>query len=298
MKKVLSILITVFFIVVCAVPSFAGPSRALIQEMGSTIGAEEVNIDVDVVSHGLNVVSANDTTLGAGNATLGGTTVSSVNVGLAENYELRIGRLPGLRSYLTLPAVSAVALNPAPNNYGLTLKAGGFVPGLGVWLGYGSVNEKDIAKADSAADISGSSLRVGAAYTIASSLVYNVTLGYGTDSGSAAGKDLGGVSTLEFAAAALYPIRETLLVGAELHYATLSVGDDKAVAGDQKYDLTVLAPALGARAIAGNWTIDAVVALLSTSINVKGSPSLGSSLEDTASATVVGVPNLRINYKF
>ncbi len=293
MKKVLS-LITVFFIVVCATPSFAGPSRALIQEMGSTIGAEEVNIDLDVAGQGLNVASANDTTLGAGNATVGGTTVSSVNVGLAEGYELRIGRLPGLRSYLTLPATGS--LNPAGNNYGLTLKAGGFVPGLGVWLGYGSTNKTDITSGNSAGDITGSSLRLGAAYTIPSSLVYNVSLAYGSDSGSAAGQDVGGVSTIEFAAAALYPIRETLLLGVELHYATLSVGDDKATAGDQKYDLTVLAPALGARAIAGNWTIDAVVTLLSTSVEVKGSPSLGSL--DKAAATVIGVPNLRINYKF
>ncbi len=295
MRKILGLFIIGAFIAVSfAAPSFAGPSRAIIQEMGSTIGAEEVNIDVDVAGQGLNVMANNDTTLGAGNATVGGTTVSSVNVGLAEGYELRIGRLPGIRSYLTLPVGGA--FNPAGNNYGLTLKAGGFAPGLGVWLGYGSTSETDVTSGNSAGDISGSSLRIGAAYTIPSSLVYNVSLGYGSDSGSAAGQDVGGVSTIEFAAAALYPLRETLLLGVELHYATLSVGDDKATAGDQKYDLTVLAPALGARAIAGNWTIDAVVALLSTSIEVKGSPSLGSL--DKAAATVIGVPNLRINYKF
>jgi len=297
MRKILGLFIIGAFIAVSyAAPSFAGPSRAIIQEMGSTIGAEEVNIDVDVAGQGLNVMANNDTTLGAGNATVGGTTVSSVNVGLAEGYELRIGRLPGIRSYLTLPPNSGFGWNPAGNNYGLTLKAGGFAPGLGVWLGYGSTSETDVTSGNSAADISGSSLRVGAAYTIPSSLVYNVSLGYGSDSGSAAGQDVGGVSTIEFAAAALYPLRETLLLGVELHYATLSIGDDKAVAGDQKFDLTVLAPALGARAIAGNWTIDAVVALLSTSIEVKGSPSLGSL--DKAAATVIGVPNLRVNYKF
>ena len=100
----------------------AGPSRALIQEMGSVISKDEVNVDLDVVSHGFNVVTADDTTLGAGDATLGGTTISSVNVSLIDNVEFRIGRLPGFRSYLSLPAVGAVALNPAPNNYGLTVK--------------------------------------------------------------------------------------------------------------------------------------------------------------------------------
>ncbi|MBI3597580.1 MAG: hypothetical protein HY203_10545, partial [Nitrospirae bacterium] len=118
-------------------------------------------------------------------------------------------------------------------------------------------------------------------------------------SAKSAGSSLGGVSTIEAAAAALYPIRSTLLVGAELLYSKMSVGDDKAVAGSQKFTITAFAPALGARAVAGNWTIDAVVALLGTSIKVTGSPSLGPlGLTDTASSNVVGVPTLRVNYKF
>ncbi|MBI3752683.1 MAG: hypothetical protein HY266_01395 [Deltaproteobacteria bacterium] len=302
MKRLFSVLTAAAVTLFLAGPCLAGPSRALIQEMGSVIAKDEVNIDLDVVSHSFNVVSANDTRLGDGSATVGGTTVSSVNVnlsGLSDDIELRIGRLPGFRSYLTLPAVPAVALNPAGNNYGLTVKGAiPGVPGLAAWLGYGQDAEQDITKGDSAADISGSSMRIGAAYTWAGPVIVNVTADYGTDSGKANGKDLGAVTTTEVAGAVLYPIRPTLLVGAELHYSQSSVGDDAAVAGDQKFTITTFAPALGARAVAGNWTIDAVVALIGTTIKVDGSPALATSLQDTASSTVIGVPTLRVNYKF
>src|SRR3972149_603500 len=107
MKKILGLFIIGAFIAVSfAAPSFAGPSRAIIQEMGSTVGAEEVNIDLDWLSQGLNVIAAGDTTVGqpANNGTIGGIGLSSVNIGIAEGYELRLGRLPGIRSYLAYPA--------------------------------------------------------------------------------------------------------------------------------------------------------------------------------------------------
>ncbi len=299
MRKVSAMLMAAFFTLFFAGAALAGPSRALIQEMGVTTGAEEVNVDLDVVSHSFNVVGSNDTTLGAGNATVGGTTVSSVNIGLIENLELRIGRLPGFRSYLTLPAVGAVALNPAGNNYGLTVKGAiPGVPGLAAWVGYGSISETNIVQGNSSADASGSSTRIGAAYTYLGPVILNAALDFGKDSGKSAGAKLGGVTTIETAVAALYPLRSTLLVGMELHYSKMSVGDDEAVAGTQKHTITALAPALGARAVAGNWTIDAVVALLGTSIKVKGDPAYGSTLQETSKTTVVGVPTLRVNYKF
>ncbi|MBI5810696.1 MAG: hypothetical protein HZB21_05875 [Deltaproteobacteria bacterium] len=279
----------------------AGPSRAIIQELGTVAGKDEVNIDVDVVSQGFNVVTPGDTTLGNGNATVGGITVSSVNVGIADGLELRIGRLPGFRSFLTLPAVGAVALNPAGNNYGLTLKgAVPNVPGLAAWLGYGTVSQRNISNASGdAADADGSSLRLGAAYTTTSGpWVFNGTLGYGTDSAKSGGLKVGDVSTIEAAAAALYPLRPSILAGVELHYAKMSVGDDAAAAGDQKFDITALAPAVAVRAMVGNWTIDAVIALLGTNIKVDGTPALPASLQETATSTVVGLPALRVNYKF
>ncbi len=281
MKKTAGVFAAIVFTALSAASASAGPSRALIQEMGSTTAKEEVNVDLDVVSHSFNVVSANDTTLGAGNATVGGTTVSSVNVNLIENIEVRIGRLPGFRSYLTLPTVAAVALNPAPNNYGLTVKGSiPQVPGLAAWLGYGSISEANISTAAAdTADMSGSSMRLGAAYTWAGPVVLNGALGYGKDSASSGGNKLGGVTTNEVALAALYPLRPTPLAGIELHYAKMKVGDDAAVVGNQEYDITVMAPALGVRAVQGNWTIDAVIALLGTKISVKGSPALASSLQ-------------------
>ncbi|MBI3756270.1 MAG: hypothetical protein HY265_08935 [Deltaproteobacteria bacterium] len=303
MKRITGVLMALFFTLFLAGVASAGPSRALIQEMGSTIAKDEVNIDLDIASQGFNVASANDTTLGNGNATVGGTTVSSVNVSLIDDIELRIGRLPGFRSYLALPAVSAVALNPAGNNYGLTVKGAiPGVPGLAAWLGYGMLSQSDIVNNTKTGDNSGSSLRLGAAYTWAGPVIVNVTGDYGLDSakyGSGNNSyDKGAVTTMEAAAAVLYPVRPTLLLGVELHYSQMSVGDDAGVAGDQKFTITALAPAIGARAVAGNWTIDAVVALVGTSIKVDGSPALGSTLQDTSTTTVVGVPTLRVNYKF
>lgn len=299
-KRLLGLLgVAVLGTMFLAGPSLAGPSRAIIQEMGSTIAKGEVNVDLDVVPYKFNVITNDDTTLGAGDATLGGTTISSVNVSLVENLELRIGRLPGLRSYLTLPVVGAAALNPAGNNYGLTIKGAiPGVPGLAAWLGYGMIKDKDIVGGSSSGDVDGSSIRAGAAYTWAGPVILNATLGYGKDSAKSAGDALGDVTTIEAGFAALYPLRSTLLVGLELLYAQIRVGDDASVAGTQKFKITALAPALGARVVAGNWTIDAAVALLGASIKAKGDPALGPTLQDTASSSVVGVPTLRVNYKF
>ncbi len=302
MKRFFSVFAAGILAVAFASAAYAGPSRAIIHETGGTIAKDEVNVDLDVVSQSFNVVSSNDTTLGNGNATVGGTTVSSVNVSLIENFELRIGRLPGFRSYLTLPAVAGVALNPAGNNYGLTVK--GSVPqvtGLAAWVGYGTTNESDITgdNSNAAADVKGSSRRVGVAYTrMVGPVLLNGTIGFGKDTGTAAGRRVGTVTTTEAGFAALYPLRPSLLVGFEFNYAKINVGDDEAVVADRDFSLKVLAPALGARIIQGNWTIDAVLALMGTTIKVDGNPDLGNGLQDTASATVVGVPTLRVNYKF
>lgn len=297
MRRYLKFAAALGFVALTAVPSYAGPSRALIQEMGSTVAEKEINIDLDVVSQGINVVDANDTKLGDGNATLGGTTVSSVNVGLADNLELRAGRLPGLRSFLTLPAVGAVAFNPSPNNYGLTLKAT-VAPGLAVWGGYGMATAGNITSSDTTADGNGQSARVGVAYTWAGPVILNATIDYAYDTAKNAGAKFGDVNTIEGAVAALYPLKENILIGAELHYAHMDIGDDEAVAGNQEFTLDVLAPAIGARFISGKWTIDAVVAILGSSVELAGTPSLPASLDEKASLNVIGVPSLRVNYVF
>ncbi|MBI1822266.1 MAG: hypothetical protein HYR79_11205 [Nitrospirae bacterium] len=268
MKKFLTLLTVALVILGFASPSLAGPSRALVQELGSVIGADEINVDLDWVGQKLNVLSTGDTTVGGGGATIGSMGLSSVNIGITQALELRLGRLPGFRSDLTLPAANA-------NNLGLTLKGAGLVPGLGYWIGYGSSSLSNTASASS----SGSSLRVGAAYTWAGPLILNLNLGYGQDT---AGGVANNTTNLDAAGAALYPLKSNLIVGVELLYTSVDIG------GGTK--IGVMAPALGARATAGNWTIDAVAALLGTSVSVTGQPS-------NASATVIGVPNLRINYK-
>jgi hypothetical protein len=286
MKKFLSLFAVALVTLGFASPSLAGPSRALVQELGSVIGADEINVDLDWVGRPLNVTAAGDTTVGAGNATIGGILLSSANIGLTQNLELRIGRLPGLRSYVSLPVGSS-------SNYGLTLKAGGLVPGLAFWVGYGSSSFKDINAGDTAGDVSGSSTRLGVAYTWAGPLILNGTLGYGTDSSSTAGVTGSDTKTVEVEAAALYPLKANLLVGLELLYASIDAPHGQG--GTTDYKLTLFVPALGARATAGNWTIDAVVALLGSTVKVDTTPT---ATLDTATATVIGVPNLRINYKF
>lgn len=292
MKKILSVFIALSFIAFFAGQAVAGPSRAIIQEMGSVIANDEVNLDMDLGGYNFNVITNNDTTLGGGNGTTGGTGISSANIGLTDSLELRLGRLPGFRSYVGLPV-------GAGNNYGITFK--GTIPavsGLAAWLGYGTMSDGDIGTANTAVDVSGSSMRIGAAYTMASSLIYNATLGIGTDSGSSAGKSTGDVSTTEIALAALYPVKPTFLAGIEFHYASMSVGENASAGSTQKYTITATAPALGARVIAGNWTFDMVAALLANSIKVDGSPSLGSTMSNSASSTVIGAPTMRVNYKF
>lgn len=275
MKKLSVIAIAAFFAAISVVPAIAGPSRAIIQEMGSVIGKDEVNVDLDWVSQGVNVASTGDTTVGNGNATLGGIVLSSVNVGINENIELRLGRLPGLRSFLTLPVGSG-------NNYGITVKAAGFVPGLGAWLGYGSSNLEDIFSGDSAGDSEGSSFRIGAAYTWSGPVIVNGSIGYAADRSSSAGVDGPDTNSTELAVAALYPLKSNILIGGELHYDMIDADTVK---------VNALVPALGARILAGNWTLDAI-ALLHTNLDtdIDG--------VDTATATVIGIPTLRANYKF
>lgn len=276
MKKLTILFAVAFLMAITVAPAMAGPSRAIIQEMGSTIGKDEVNVDLDWVSQSINVASSGDTSVGNGNATLGGIVLSSVNVGITDNLELRLGRLPGLRSFLTLPVGSG-------NNYGLTIK--GAIPGvkgLAAYLGYGSSNLEDVANGDSAGDTEGSSFRIGAAYTWAGPVIVNASVGYAADRSSAAGVDGPDTNTTELSAAALYPLKSNVLVGGELHYDMVDADTVK---------VNLLVPALGARILAGNWTIDAIALLyVGADTDIIGA--------DTATGTVVGVPTLRANYKF
>lgn len=275
MKKLSALYAVAIVGVLSVAPAFAGPSRAIVQEMGSVIGKDEVNIDVDWLPTTLNV-SSNTTTasIGGGNGTVGGLALSSVNVSLIEGIELRLGRLPGLKSYIS-------GLGNG-SNLGLTVKGAiPGVPGLAAWVGYGSNTTKDINAADNAGDTEGSSTRVGAAYTWAGPVILNGTLGYGIDTAKSAGTKLDDTKTTEGAIAVLYPIRPTLLVGAEYHYASVDTGTTK---------YTVTAPALGARIVAGNFTLDAI-AVFSPSVDPD-------TTGDTINTTTIGVPTLRVNYKF
>lgn len=274
MKK-LSVLSAVAIMGVLSVaPAFAGPSRAIVQEMGSVIAKDEVNVDVDWLPTTLNVTPPTTATIGGGNGSIGGLALSSVNVSLIEGIELRLGRLPGLKSYIS-------GLGNG-SNLGLTVKGAiPGVPGLAAWVGYGANTTKDVNAADTTADTETSSIRIGAAYTWAGPVIVNGTLDYGVDTAKSAGVKADDTKTTEGAVAVLYPIRPTLLVGAEYHYASVDTGTTK---------FTVTAPALGARIVAGNFTLDAI-AVFAPSVD----PDTAG---ETISTTTVGVPTLRVNYKF
>lgn len=277
MKKLSVLFVAVLFTAISVVPAMAGPSRAIIQEMGSVIGADEVNIDVDWLPTTLNV-SSNTTTaaIGGGNGSIGGLALSSVNIGLVEGIELRLGRLPGLQSYISGLGNSS--------SLGLTVKGAiPGVPGLAAWVGYGSITTKDINSADNAGDTEKSSTRIGAAYTWAGPVIVNGALDYAVDTAKSAGTKADDTKTTEVAVAAFYPLKPTVLVGAEYLYSNVDTGTGG------KY--TVTAPALGARIIAGNFTIDAIAVLAA---NVHPDTSGASDISTTA----IGVPTLRVNYKF
>lgn len=283
MKKLSAVFIAALFALVSVVPVMAGPSRAIIQEMGSVIGKDEVNIDVDWSGQFLSVAGAGDTQVGNDtNLSVGGIALSSVNIGITDNLELRLGRTPGLRNYLSLP-VGDPSLTTNTNPLGVTLK--GTIPGvsgLAIYGAYGSIKEEDVA----GNEIEGSATTLGAAYTYAGPVIFNADINYTMRKG---GSDAPEDTTLGVAAALLYPLKSNVLVGGELHYATIDTKDNPAI-GDVK--LAVLVPALGARVLAGNWTIDAIAVLAGTSVDtdIDG--------VDTATATVIGVPTLRVNYKF
>lgn len=284
MKRLSILFVAVLLTAIGMVPAMAGPSRAVVQEMGSTIGNDEVNVDVDWLPTGLNVVSNTTTaSIGGGNGTIGGLALSSVNVGLADGLELRLGRLPGLKSYVS-------GLGNA-NNLGLTVKGAiPGVPGLAAWLGYGSNTTKDALPANNAGDTKGSSMRLGAAYTrTLAGFIVNGAADYGVDTAETAGVSGPDTKTTAVAIAAFYPLKPNILVGVEYHHASIDAGT---IAGTTtKY--TVSAPAIGARIIAGSFTIDAVAMLAA---NAK--PSItGATLTDVKTTTI-GVPTLRVNYKF
>lgn len=286
MKKILGLFLVAFLVASLTGVAIAGPSRAIIQELGSTVKDGEVNVDLDWLSQGLNVIAAGDTTVGqpANNGTIGAIGLSSINIGISENYELRLGRLPGIRSYIGYPVGNA-------SNSGLSLKVGGLAPGLGLWLGYGSRTLKDANSGNTAGDTENSSMTLGGAYTTtAGDFIINGELGYSSDSASAAGVSAKGTSSLEIGLAALYPLKESVLLGIEILSVTTTVADTA--------DVGVFVPALGARVIPSeHWTIDASVAYLGGSVTADTKPT--DTLKDSAGATIFfGVPNLRVNYKF
>lgn len=286
MKKLSVVVFAALIAALSVVPAMAGPSRAIIQEMGSVIGKDEVNIDLSW--SGSNAAGGAAQVGNSTNLSVGGISLDSVNVGIADNVELRLGRTPGLRNYLNL-AVGEPDLIQDTNPLGVTLK--GAIPGvkgLAAYIAYGSYNDENVA-GDTVAK--GSEVTVGAAYTWAGPVILNADINYTSRKGdSSQPKD----NTFAVAAAALYPLKSNVLVGGELHYATVDANDitlAPGVVSDVKTN--ILVPALGARVFAGNWTIDAIALL-----NVNADTDLDAPNDNTAKTTVIGVPVLRVNYKF
>ncbi len=268
MRKLLALGLGLALAASLTVSAFAGPSHAIVQELGAVVPAGEVNADFNVIPVNLTAQAGAAAFLGSNvaNGTIGGTTLTSVNVGLGNGFEVRTGSLPGLSSKLT--GVSTAN--------GVTVKYAGFVPGLALFAGYGSTNSTPII---AGAATTTSQLRFGGAYTapVAGWLLNaNVELGTNTPNAGAS------TSTTDLAVAALYPLNANVLVGGEYLNTSLATGGSTTSASGF---------GLGGRVIYGNFTVDAIL-LASISTSVTGVAQGGS-------LTSIGSPAyLNINYKF
>lgn len=253
-----------------ATAAFAGPSRAVVQELGIVAPEGQVNADFGFID--LNVPTATVVTTGTATGTIGTTRIQSVNVGLGNGFEVRTGILPGLSGLVTgLPVTNTQS--------GVTVKYAGFVPGLAVYGAYGS-NSTTAGPGAAAAATSTNAMRLGAAYTYTAVAPWllngNIEIGNNTPNAGAT------TSTTDIAVAAFYPLNKNVLIGGE--YLNSSFAANATT-------VTASGFGLGGRVTAGNFTIDA---LLYTNISTSATGAV-----QNGNTTQMGNPALvRINYAF
>lgn len=267
MRKLSTLAIATVVAASLATSAFAGPSRALIQEMGSVVPAGEVNIDLGIKGITGLVLPApiGAVNVGSGNGTVGAIGLDSVNVGLGNNFEVRTGNLPGISGLLT------------GAGQGVTVKYAGFVPGLAVYGGYGNTSNTAGAAAPGGAATTTSTMRIGAAYTMpVSSFILNGSVQIGNDTAVTTS------NVTEFTVAALYPLSKDILVGGE--YLNSSAVNGGTTIGASAFGL-------GGRATLGKFTVDALLYTNAT-VTVTG-------MQTNANTTQMGYPAMiRINYAF
>lgn len=268
MRKLLALGLGLALAASLTVSAFAGPSHAIVQELGAVVPAGEVNVDLNVIPLNLNGAIAGlavNGTPAVNNATVGGAGISAVNVGLGNGFEVRTGALPGLSSKLNLFAAN-----------GLTVKYAGFVPGLAVFAGYGSAGA---TPQGAGAATTTSVMRFGGAYTApVAGWILNANVELGTNTPNAGAS----TSTTDLAVAALYPLTSNILVGGEYLNTSLATGGSTQSASGF---------GLGGRVIAGNFTVDAIL-LANISTSVTGAAQGGN-------VSQIGSPAmLTVNYKF
>lgn len=272
MRKLLALGLGLALAASLTVSAFAAPTRAIVQELGAVAPAGEVSINLNAVN--LNLTRAvTGTTVGGGTATIGGTAIDNITVGLGNGFEVRTGNLPGLLAESNLVATPM----------GVTVKYAGFYPGLAVYGAYGSNTAAQI-NTGVGATTDTSATRFGAAYTTTiSGFVVNGNVQFGsTSTGNAAGN---GHNVTEFGLAALYPLNANLLIGGEY----LNSGDTNNAAPASTTNVSGFA--LGGRVLLGHFTVDAVL-LSNFTATQTGVATNGTS-------TQIGNPALvRINYTF
>lgn len=284
MRKLLALGLGVTLAASLATSAFAGPSHAIVQELGTVVSAGEVNVDFSVVPLSLagSLGAGNQVGIAgaAGAGTLGNATISSINAGLGNGFEVRAGVLPGLSSNLIAPAAAPLGVILGATT-GLTVKYAGFVPGLSIYGGLGNTSNIALAPAAGGTAATTSATRFGAAYTTSlGGFIVNANVAFGSNTPAGAGATSTNVT--DIGVAALYPLNANLLIGGEYL-------NTNAVNGANTVNASGLG--LGARIIAGHFTVDALVYAnvteTATGFNTNGNTS------------VVGYPvALNVNYAF
>lgn len=250
MRKLVTLGLGVALAASMATSAFAaGPTRALVQQLGTTLKAGEVNIDLNAVSTP-NVFAANAATLG-----LAGQTgfLSPVNAAVTKTFQVNFGAFGG-------------EAHVSNNSFGYKAAVG--PAGLALYgdLSYLTGNPTPAAAAGT--QTGNTNITVGAAYTMsAGGFILNLNPEFVSisPSGLAAGV-VAPSGALNINAAALYPVNSNLIVGGELLYSTINYNGTPAV-GTVNAATTI---ALGARyVVSSNVTVDAVV-FSNTSTGVTG----------------------------
>jgi hypothetical protein len=265
MRKLLALGLGLALAASLTVSAFAaGPTRALVQELGTTLKAGEVNLDLNAISTA-NVFAPNAAAL----------SLVTQSKTFGKTFQANFGAFGG---------------EVRVSNNAIGYKANVGPAGLAVYGDLSYLSSSPSPAAAAGTQTGNTNITVGAAYTMpVGGFILNINPEYVSTSPS--GLAAGVVSpsgALNVNAAALFPVNANLIVGGELLYSTFNFNGTPA-AGTVNAATTI---ALGARYVVNpNVTVDAVV-FSNTSTGVQGGGV-------APSFSTIGTPVLaRVNIAF